>query len=122
MSTRHEFSRSDRVRKALMREISDIIATEVKDPRLENQIISVTDVEVSPDLQHAKIFLSILAEAGIQAELMDILKNAQPQVRSAVGRRVRLRHTPTIEFRMDDSLERGTRITHLLDQIARGEV
>jgi ribosome-binding factor A len=122
MNSRFEFSRADRVRKALMREISDIIRREVKEPRLANEVISVTDVELSGDLRHAKIFVSIFGAPEKQAEIMDILKEWTPQVRSEVGKRIRIHHTPDIQFFMDDSLERGSRITQLLDQISKGEV
>ena len=58
MANRHEFTRADRVRKAIIREVSDIIAREVKDPRLAGEVISVTDVELSQDLRYAKIFVT----------------------------------------------------------------
>lgn len=122
MGNRFEFSRADRVRKALMREISDIILRQIKDPRLANEVISVTDVDVSKDLRHAKIFISVFGTPEVQEELMGILQEWTPQVRSEIGKRVRLHHTPEISFHLDNSLERGSRITHLLDQISRGEV
>ncbi len=122
MANRFEFSRSDRVRKALMREVSDIIRREVKDPRLANEVISITDVEVSGDLRHAKLFVSIFGSEDVQSEIMEILKEWTPQVRSEVGKRIRLHHTPEIQFYLDNSLERGSRVTQLLDQISRGEV
>ncbi|MEB3287088.1 MAG: 30S ribosome-binding factor RbfA [Vampirovibrionales bacterium] len=122
MGNQNSFSRSDRVRKALMREVSDIIAREVKDPALQDQLISVTDVELSNDLRHARVFISILGNEEKQGEILAILKEAQPQIRSMVGQRIRLRYTPEIDIRHDQSLERGTRVTSLLNQIARGEI
>lgn len=122
MSNRFEFTRADRVRKALMREISDIIRKHVKDPRLANEVISITDVDVSGDLRHAKIFVSVFGEQEVQDQIMEILKEWTPQVRSEVGKRIRLHHTPEIQFYLDTSLERGSRVTRLLDQISRGEV
>jgi ribosome-binding factor A len=122
MGNRFEFSRADRVRKALMREVSDIIRRQVKDPRLTNEVISITDVEVSGDLRHAKLFVSIFGSPEKQQEIMDILAEWTPQVRSEIGKRIRLHHTPEIQFLMDISLERGSRVTSLLDQISRGEV
>jgi ribosome-binding factor A len=122
MVQRQEFSRSDRVRKAIMREVSDIIAHAIKEPRLANVLISVTDVEVTHDLRFARIFVSILGEEETRNEIMDILIEAQPKVRSELGARVRLRYTPEIDIRLDDSLERGARVTQILDQISRGEV
>lgn len=122
MGNRFEFSRADRVRKALMREVSDIIRTEVKDPSLADVMVSVTDVDVSGDLRHAKIFVSILGADELQSSVMEILKTWTPQVRQEVGRRVRLHHTPEIAFYLDDSLERGSRVSQLIDKISRGEV
>lgn len=115
-------SRQDKVRKALLREIGDILNTEIKDPRLDHQVISVTDVVLSQDMSHAKVYLSILADEDRRAELMTLLLEHTPKIRKAVGHRVRLRHTPQLHLLLDDSLERGTRMTQLLEQIARGEL
>ncbi len=122
MANRSGYNRADRVRKALMREVSDVIAHEIKDPALVNQLISVTDIDLSPDLRHAKVFVSIMGETEQKQEILKILQEAQPRIRSVVGQRVRLRYTPEIEIRYDESLERGSRVTQLLNQIARGEV
>ncbi|HEY9745262.1 MAG TPA: 30S ribosome-binding factor RbfA [Oculatellaceae cyanobacterium] len=122
MANRHEFSRADRVRKALIREFSDILANAIKEPQLMNHLISVTDVEVSGDLRHAKVFVSIMDEEAVQQEVMAILKEYTPKFRYEIGQRVRLRYTPEIDIRLDSSLERGSRVTQLLNQISRGEV
>lgn len=121
MNKRSNYNRSDRVRKAVIREVSDIIAREVKDPYLTDKLISVTDVELSADLRYAKVFVSIMGDEATQREVMDILNEAAPQIRFALGQRVRLRHTPEILIRQDDSLERGSRVTDLLNRISRGE-
>jgi ribosome-binding factor A len=115
------FHRSDRVRKALMREVADILMTEIKDPQLEGWVISVTDVEVSADLSVAKVYISILGEKEEQIEVMTRLLDYTSKIRKAVGHRVRLRHTPEIVLKLDEALERGTRLTQLLDKIAKGE-
>jgi ribosome-binding factor A len=122
MANRHEFSRADRVRKAIIREFSDILANEIKEPRLIDHLISVTDVEVSGDLRHAKVFVSVMGDEATQKEVMEILKEHVSKFRYELGQRIRLRYTPEIDIRLDDSLERGTRITQLLNQISRGEV
>lgn len=121
-SNRFEFSRADRVRKALMKEIADILRTEVKDPTLANEVISVTDVELSGDLGHAKVYLSIFGEVEHQQAIMEKVTGWTPRIRSAVGKRIRLHHTPEIIFFLDNSLERGTHVTELLNKISRGEV
>jgi ribosome-binding factor A len=119
MSDRFEFSRSDRVRKALMREVSDIIRRDIKDPRLSGEVISITDVEVSGDLRHAKIYVSVYGTPEVQEAMMTILQDATKRVRSEIGKRVRLQFTPEIQFYADESLERGSRVSKLLDQISR---
>jgi ribosome-binding factor A len=119
---RQTFSRHDRVRKALMREVSDIIATKIDAPELDGVVISVTDVELSQDMRYAKVFLSIMAPAEEQALVMEALQEAQPAIRHAVGQRIRLRFTPEVTLHLDDSLERGARVSFLLDQISRGDV
>jgi ribosome-binding factor A len=122
MANRNDFSRTDRIRKAIIREFSDILAHEIKDPILVNQLISVTDVEVSGDMRHAKVFVSIMGEEELQKQIMEVLLENRPKIRSAIGQRIRLRYTPEIDVKLDNSLERGTRITQLLNQISRGEV
>lgn len=122
MANRQDFSRSDRIRKAIIREFSDIVAHEIKDPRLVNQVISVTDAEVSGDMRHTKVFVSILGEEEVQNEIMEILTENTPKIRHAMGQRIRLRYTPEIHIHLDNSLERGSRVTQLLNQISKGEV
>ncbi len=122
MANRQDFNRGDRVRKAIIREFSDVLSSEVKEPLLTNQVISVTDVEVSGDMRHARIFISIMGDETLQKQIMDVLQENTPKIRYGLGQRIRLRYTPEIELRLDNSLERGSRITQLLNQISRGEV
>ncbi|MEB3244542.1 MAG: 30S ribosome-binding factor RbfA [Vampirovibrionales bacterium] len=112
------FSRTDRVRKAMIREIGDILSNELRMPDLEGVLISVTDAEVSGDLRHVKVFLSILGDADMQTHVMARLNELAPRLRSAVGRRIQLRHTPELHLVNDDGLARGSRITQLLNEIA----
>jgi ribosome-binding factor A len=111
--------RQERVSELLKIEISDIIQRELKDPRLG--FVTVTGVEVTPDLQHAKVFVSILAEEAERAASMKVLKRASGFVRGELGKRLTLRVTPEIEFCMDVSIERGARIFELLQQIKSDE-
>ncbi|HEY9685803.1 MAG TPA: 30S ribosome-binding factor RbfA [Coleofasciculaceae cyanobacterium] len=122
MANRNDFSRTDRIRKAIIREFSDILSTEVKEPRLANQLISVTDVEVTGDLRHARIFVSVMGDEALQTEIMEILQENAPKIRYGLGQRIRLRYTPEVDIKLDTSLERGSRVTQLLNQISRGEV
>ena len=105
-----------------MREFSDILANEIKEPVLVNQLISVTDVEVSGDMRHAKVFVSIMGDETLQDNIMEVLLTHRPKIRSLLGQRIQLRYTPEIDIKLDNSLERGSRITQLLNQISQGEV
>lgn len=120
--SRFESSRADRVRKAMMREVSDILRREVKDPRIADTLVSIIDVEVSGDLRHAKVFVSVMADEAKQTEIMAILDEWTPRIRSEVGQRIRLRYTPEIVFLADNALERGARVSQLLEQIRNGDV
>ncbi|MDX2084237.1 MAG: 30S ribosome-binding factor RbfA [Candidatus Melainabacteria bacterium] len=123
MGSQSEFSRVDRVRKAILKEMGDILAREIKDPRLESYVISVTEVVLTNDLRHAKVYVSILHDDPDQRNLlMTILMEYQSKIRSAIGRRIRLRYTPEVELALDTSLERGMRVSQLLEKISRGEV
>lgn len=110
--------RIDRLREQMKAEISDILRREMKDPRLG--FVSVTDVEMSQDLRHAKVYVSILGDEAAKRETIAALQGAVGFVRTEIGRRIRLRHTPEIVFKLDESIERGARIFELLEQI-KGE-
>lgn len=106
--------RSERIREDFKREISDILR-KMKDPRIG--FVSVTDVELSRDLRHAKVFVSIFGDVAEKENTLAALLHAQGFIRSELGRRIRLRHTPEIAFRLDDSIERGDRINRLLRSV-----
>ena len=114
--------RNEKVRKALMREISQIIRTVIQDPRLKEGIISVTDVEMSHDNSFAKVFFSILSNEYEKKKLFEILESHKNKIRYELGKRVRLRLTPDLRFYKDESLERGMKITELIDKISKGEI
>lgn len=109
--------RSQRMREGFKRETSDILRT-MKDPRIG--FVSVTDVEVSRDLRHVKVFVSVYGDEEEKTATMDALVKAQGFVRTELGKRIRLRHTPEIVFRADESIERGARINELLRTMGEG--
>src|SRR5690606_16287406 len=86
-----------------------------KDPRIG--FVTVTDVEASADLRMMKIFVSVFGESHQQAATMDALTRATGFIRTELGRRIRLRHTPEISFVLDGSIERGARIFQLLKEV-----
>ncbi|MBW4554727.1 MAG: 30S ribosome-binding factor RbfA [Trichormus sp. ATA11-4-KO1] len=109
--------RISRVAELIKREVSQMLLNGIKDDRVGTGMVSVTDVDVSGDLQHAKIYVSIYGTEEAKAETMAGLRSATGFVRSELGARVRLRRTPEVIFIEDDSLERGTKVLTLLNQL-----
>ena len=109
--------RVSRVSALIKREVSQLLAHEIKDDRVGAGMVSVTDVVVSGDLQHAKIFVSIYGSDEARAETMEGLASSASFVRRELGQRVRLRRTPEVAFFEDRSIERGDRVLTLLTQL-----
>jgi ribosome-binding factor A len=109
--------RVGRVGEQIKKEISQLIQTEMKDPRIG--FITVTGVDVTGDLSQARIYLSILGSEEQKEASLHGIARAKGFLRSELGRRMRLRHTPEIEFRFDSSIEYGSHIESLLQQINR---
>ena len=109
--------RVSRVAELIKREVSQMLLSGIKDDRVGAGMVSVTDVDVSGDLQHAKIYVSIYGTDEAKAETMAGLKSATGYVRSELGARVRLRRTPEVVFVEDRSIERGNKVLSLLNQI-----
>lgn len=108
-----------RVAELIKREVSQLLMYEIRDERVGAGMVSVTDVEVSGDLQHAKIFVSIYSTDEVRRSTMAGLKAASGFVRRELGQRIRLRRTPEVVFIEDRSLERGSRVLSLLNQIGQ---
>ena len=111
--------RVSRVSELIKREVSQMLLSGIKDDRVGTGMVSVTDVDVSGDLQHAKVFVSIYGSEEARAETMAGLKSATGFVRSELGQRVRLRRTPEVIFVEDRSIERGTRVLSLINQLSQ---
>ncbi|NET27243.1 30S ribosome-binding factor RbfA [Okeania sp. SIO1I7] len=110
--------RISRVASLIKREVSQMLLHDIKDDRVGIGMVSITDVDVSGDLQHAKIFVSIYGSEEVRFQTMEGLKSATGYVRSELGHRIRLRRTPEVIFVEDRSLERGTQIISLLNQLS----
>jgi ribosome-binding factor A len=110
--------RISRVAALIQQEISQMVLHDIKDDRVGAGMVSVTDVDVSGDLQHAKIYVSIYGTDEAREETMAGLKSATGYVRRELGRRVRLRRTPEVIFIEDRGLERGDRMLSLLNQLS----
>jgi ribosome-binding factor A len=109
------YSRAERVADLLKEEISQLLCTEVKDPHIG--FITITDVELSKDLQLAKVFYTILGDERQLSESSDALQRVLPFIKRQLGKRLRLRFIPDILFRYDHSLDYGSKIDTILDQL-----
>ena len=105
-----------RVDEAVREVLSDAITTQLKDPRVG--FVTVTAVETAPDLRRARVFVSVLGDAGVRKRSMQGLSSAHGILQRAVAQELRLKHTPTLEFLYDDTSERGMRIAELIDREA----
>jgi ribosome-binding factor A len=120
MANRHQahgFSRSDRIAEQLRRELNDLLRSEVKDPRLAPHLglLTLTDVDVSGDYSHAKVFYTTLADEAAARELAKGLDRLAGFLRRELGKRIRIHQIPQLHFVYDSSVERGTRLSNLID-------
>ncbi|MFD3156566.1 30S ribosome-binding factor RbfA [Haloimpatiens sp. FM7330] len=112
--------RGGRINEQLRKEISNIIQTQIKDPRI-NSMISVTKVDVTRDLRYAKVYVSIFGKDENKEETVKILKKSSGFIRREVGRKVSLRYTPEIIIELDNSIEHGMHIDALLEKIKESD-
>lgn len=112
--------RIERLNDQFREEISDLLRRQVKDPRLSG-LISVTHVETSADLSHARVYVSVLASEEEKEETLKGLQAASAFVRRELSRRLALRRTPRLSFRRDDSLEEGAHVLDLLREVEEQE-
>ena len=109
-----------RVADQIQRELSDILRSELKDPRVG--MITLTGVEVSPDFAHAKVFFTSLAETAQRDEVRAGLKRASGFLRTMLGARMKIHNTPELHFVYDESVESGIRLTHLIEDAVAADV
>jgi len=109
--------RQKRINHAIRREISDLLFRQVNDPRIKG-FISVTEVDVSPDLTQARVAVSVMGSEEEKAGIFEGLAAASGFLRRELGARLRLRYTPKLIFERDDNIERGERLLHLMEQIS----
>jgi ribosome-binding factor A len=108
---------SDRLRRvdeAVRQVLSDAVTQDVKDPRVG--FVTVTAVRTSPDLRHARVWVSVLGSPEEREASLDGLRSAHGFLQRRVAGELRLKHTPTLSFAYDDSVERGMRISQLIDR------
>ena len=108
-----DYPRSRRIADQIQRELSEILRLELKDPRVG--MITIVDVEVSPDQSHAKVFFTLLGGEARAADALHGLQHAGGFLRSQLAHRMRLRIVPQLQFEYDESIERGMRLSQLID-------
>ena len=105
--------RMRRVNEAVREVVSARIAEGLRDPRIG--FVTVTGVETSPDLRHARVYVSVLGSEEERAATLEGLESAHGVLQQAVAGELRMKRTPTLQFVFDESIDRGMRITELLD-------
>lgn len=110
--------RIERVNHLIRQEISELLRREIKDPRL-GSFVSINEVVTSPDMKYAKVFVSCIDSDEKKKEILSALVAASGFLHNELTKRLRLHHIPILEFRWDDSIERGARILGLIDQVIR---
>lgn len=113
-----DFPRGRRIADQLQRELSEIIRLELKDPRVG--LVTITDIEVSSDNSHAKVFFTVLGNDAQQESATRALQHAAGFLRSQVAPRLRLRTVPQLHFIYDSSVERGMHLSKLIEQAVTG--
>jgi ribosome-binding factor A len=102
-----------RVDEAVRSVVGDAVSGEISDPRLG--FVTVTGVETSPDLRHARVFVSVLGDETERQETLDALTSAHGRLQHSIATQLRLKHTPELEFIYDESIDRGIRIDEILE-------
>ena len=108
-----------RINMEVQRELSEIIRTEIKDPRVSAAMTSVVAVEVTPDLKYCKAYISVLGDEERAKDAVAGLKSAVGYIRRELAHRINLRNTPQISFVLDQSIEYGVNMSRLIDEVTR---
>lgn len=111
--------RVNRVGEQMKKELGDIISRKIKDPRIG--FVTVTDVEVTGDLQQAKVYISVLGDEQQREDTLKGLAKAKGFIRTEIGQRIRLRKTPELIFEFDETMAYGNRINSLIHELQREE-
>ena len=114
-----EHKRADRIADLILKELAEVLLRRVKDPRLTE--ITLTNVEVSPDLRHAKVYYSLLGDEEKRSKAAVGLESARGFVKRELGKRLQLRRMPDISFYFDASLEHGSQIDRLLAELKESD-
>lgn len=110
-----------RVSELVRQHVTELLERDINDPRVTDARVTVTDVEVSQDMKHAKVFYSLIGDAQQKADAATGLESAAGWVTRELGKRLRTRNTPHITFEFDQSLEYGDKMSRLLDELKKNE-
>jgi ribosome-binding factor A len=113
--------KNTRINGEVLRELSNIIRGEIKDPRID-PMTSVVSVEVAPDLKTCKAYISVLGGEESQKNTVAGLRSAEGYIRRELARNLNLRNTPEITFILDQSIEYGVRMSKMIDEVNKGSV
>ena len=119
--------RVERVAALIRKETSELLINGIRDERVHQGMVSITEVEVSGDLQHCKIFVSIFGEQNARSAVLEGLQAASGYLRGELGRRLQMRRAPEVVFQLDRGIEKGTSVLGLLNRLEderqeRGEI
>ncbi len=112
-------ARMRRVNEAVKEVVSAHISEDLKDPRIG--FVTVTAVDTSPDLRHARVYVTVLGDDRARAEALEGLGSSRGYLQAQVGSELKMKRTPTLEFRYDESTDRGLRLSRLIDEAAPRE-
>lgn len=110
--------KNTRINGEVLRELSNIIRSEIKDPRI-NPMTSVVTVEVAPDLKTCKAYISVLGDEKSQQDTIQGLRSAEGFIRRQLARTINLRNTPEIKFILDQSIEYGVKMSKMIDEVTK---
>ncbi len=110
-------TRKQRLQESLRIELSDVIRREMRDPRFRNGLLSITEVEVTQDLKHATVYVSVLGDAQAQQDELKALRGASHVLREELKRRRAFINVPDLSFKYDDAIERGNQMFELLQRV-----
>ncbi|SHL21137.1 ribosome-binding factor A [Anaerocolumna jejuensis DSM 15929] len=110
--------KNTRINGEVQRELSQLISREIKDPRIQ-PMTSVVAVDVAPDLKHAKVYISVLGDEQVQKNTLAGLRSAAPYMRGQLAKSINLRNTPELIFIIDQSIEYGVNMSHLINEVTK---
>lgn len=114
-------NRPVKVAEAVKREMGSLLLREIKDTRIKSHLTSVTEVEVTNDLRHVTIYISVMGDEAQKSDVMAGLNSARGYIRSEIGKRINLRFVPDVHLKLDESLAKGDKILSLMNKIKKEE-